>query len=94
MLRLLWLIGGILSLTLGTIGIFLPLLPTTPFILLAATCFAKSSQRFHKYLINNKYFGPIIEDWQEKRRIPYKAKVIMSISMLVSMSYLVSRYYC
>lgn len=92
MLRLLWFTGGIISLTLGTIGVFLPVLPTTPFVLLAAACFAKSSNRFHDYLMNNKHFGPIIKNWQENRTMPPKAKIIMSISIIISMSYLVIKF--
>ena len=54
---------------LGFIGIFLPILPTTPFILLSAYCFAKSSPRLYQWLIRNKIFGPIILEWQESRTI-------------------------
>lgn len=72
---------GILALTLGVIGIVLPLLPTTPFVLLAAACFAKSSPRFYQYLYNHKLFGPMIKQWQEQRCISSKNKTIALVSM-------------
>ena len=65
---------GWLSVGLGVIGIVLPLLPTTPFILLAAFCFARSSEKFHNLLLQHKYFGPIIKTWNEGRGIPRKTR--------------------
>jgi len=73
-MRLAYLITGILSLILGFLGIFLPLLPTTPFILLSAYCFAKSSPRLYQWLISNKTFGPVILEWQQHRTLPRKIK--------------------
>ncbi|HEX2936802.1 MAG TPA: YbaN family protein [Bacteroidales bacterium] len=72
----LFLFIGISSLVLGFIGIFLPVLPTTPFILLAAYCFAKSSERFHNYIMQHKLFGKMVSDFYEKRIIPVKTKII------------------
>ncbi|MEJ2179269.1 MAG: YbaN family protein [Gammaproteobacteria bacterium] len=60
---------GIISLVLGIAGIFLPLLPTTPFILLSAYCFAKSSPKLYQWMIDNKTFGPIILEWQRSGTI-------------------------
>lgn len=68
-LRAVLIVCGFVSLTLGIIGIVLPILPTTPLILLAALCFAKSSQRFHQMLLNNRFFGSIIAEWENKRCI-------------------------
>jgi hypothetical protein len=89
LLKLFWLICGILSLALGVIGIVLPLLPTTPFVLLAAALFAKSSKTFYDYLVNSQYFGPIIKNWHETRTIPSKvifvSVLFMSISIFLSM---------
>jgi uncharacterized membrane protein YbaN (DUF454 family) len=73
-LRYLLILAGILCVALGLLGIFLPLLPTTPFMLLAAACFAQSSPRFHNALLDSRMFGPMIKQWQEQRSIPKKAK--------------------
>lgn len=66
--------AGFLCVALGVIGIFLPLLPTTPFLLLAAACFARSSPRFHAWLLSNRTFGPLIHQWEKNRTIPRKTK--------------------
>lgn len=89
MFRLLWLTFGILALIAGIIGILLPLIPTTPFLLVAAAAFAKSSPTFHEFLLNNKYSGPIIKEWQEKRTIPRRAIIIKIILMLISITGLI-----
>ncbi len=81
MLRIILFLLGIISLILAFIGIFLPVLPTTPLVLLAAACFARSSVTFHRWLINTRYFGPTIRNWEETRTIPRKAKII-SIAVL------------
>lgn len=65
---------GWVSIILGVIGIFLPLLPTTPFLLLAAGCFARSSERFHNWLLSHKYLGPYIHMYLDGKGIPLKAK--------------------
>lgn len=80
-IRVLLLIAGTVSLALGTIGIFLPLLPTTPFLLLAAACYLRSSERMHKWLLNNRWFGQYIRNYQEGKGIPLKTKVL-AISVL------------
>ncbi len=76
--------AGLICVALGAIGVILPLLPTTPFILLAAACFAKSSDRFHQWLLNNSVFGPVIINWRETRSIPKKSKYIAFASIVVS----------
>jgi uncharacterized membrane protein YbaN (DUF454 family) len=80
--------AGFIALALGVIGLFVPLLPTTPFILLAAACFARSSQRFHRWLLANRIFGPMVREWEDHRSIPYRTKLIaialMSVTMAVS----------
>lgn len=83
--RALWVALGVISLVLGVIGIFLPLLPTTPFVLLAAACFARGSRRFHTWLVSHPRFGPTILDWQKHRAIPWRAKVFALSTMWVSM---------
>ena len=93
MLRLFWLTFGIVSLILGIIGIVLPLLPTTPFVLLAAAAFAKSSTKFYNFLIENKHCGPIIKNWKENRTVPPRAilagVIMMSISIIVFILYFI-----
>jgi uncharacterized protein len=69
-------IAGSLSLILGIIGIFLPLLPTTPLLLLAAACYIRSSKKLYTFLINNKYLGSYIKDYQEKGAVSKKTKII------------------
>lgn len=78
---------GWLSLILGIIGIFLPLLPTTPFLLLSASLFAKSSKKFYNWLINHKYLGSYIRQFKEDKSISLRTKII-SISMVwISIGY-------
>ena len=73
--------AGILSLTLGGIGIFLPLLPTTPFLLLSSACFVKSSTKLHNWLINHKIFGLYIKNYIEHKAITLRSKIV-AISLL------------
>ena len=68
------LIIGWLAIALGTLGVFLPLLPTTPFILLAAWCFSRSSPRFHHWLLHRSWFGPYLRHWQQHKAMPPGAK--------------------
>ncbi|MBA1274627.1 YbaN family protein [Stutzerimonas azotifigens] len=75
LLRYLLLGIGWLSVALGVIGIFLPVLPTTPFLLLAAACFVRSSRRFYFWLVGHKHLGPWIRDYLEGNGIPLKGKV-------------------
>ncbi len=80
-LRIILVIAGTVSVGLGILGIFLPLLPTTPFLLLAAFLYARSSQRFYGWLLNNRWIGNYIRNYRERRGIPLKLK-ILSISVL------------
>lgn len=73
---------GLVSLALGAIGVFLPLLPTTPFVLVAAIAFAKSSDRLHQWLVDHDIFGPLIADWREHGAISRRTKVISVLSMI------------
>ena len=74
-------IAGTFFVGLGILGIFLPLLPTTPFLLLAAACYARSSERFYHWLLNNRWFGNYLKNYWERKGIPLKIKVL-SISFL------------
>lgn len=73
---------GIIFVVFGIVGVILPLLPTTPFILLAAACFAKSSQALHQRLLSSRLFGPSIRDWEKNRCIASSTK-ILAIFMIV-----------
>lgn len=75
---------GWLAVVLGTLGVFLPLLPTTPFILLAAWCFAQSSPRFHHWLLYRSWFGGYLRHWQEHKAMPPGAKSRAIIVTLVT----------
>ena len=66
---------GTMSVGLGVLGILLPVLPTTPFLLLAAACYAHSSERFYVGLLTNRYFGGYIRDWREKRGLTLATKL-------------------
>jgi uncharacterized protein len=74
-IRALWLAVGLVCMGLGAIGIVLPILPTTPFLLAAAACFCKSSTRMYDWLLNNKWFGEYIRNYKEGRGLPLRTKV-------------------
>ena len=80
--RLTWLIVGFVALALGALGIALPLLPTTPFILLAAFAFAQSSEKLHQWLLDHNVFGPLIDNWQQHGAISRRAKIASVVSMI------------
>lgn len=80
-MRMMWKLGGAVALGLGIIGIILPLLPTTPFILLAAFCFSKGSERMHRWLTRHRVFGPMIKDWNKNGAINAKAKRLATLSI-------------
>ena len=74
---------GFVFLALAVVGVFLPLLPTTPFVILAAGCFARSSERMHRWILQNPTFGPMVTDWEEKRCVSLRVKAVALTSMLV-----------
>lgn len=78
---------GVLATLLGLIGMVLPLLPTTPFLLLASACFARSSPRFHHWLINNPLCGRILRDYQAGNGLPLGAKCIVLSCLWLSLGY-------
>lgn len=84
LMRLIWLVAGILSLGAGLIGVFLPLIPTVPFMLVAAFCFARSSERLHDWLVNHPRFGPQIINWREHGAISKSAKRLATLSILAA----------
>lgn len=74
---------GFVSLGLGIVGLVLPVLPTTPFVLLASVCFARSSPRFHAWLLNARLFGPLIRNWDESRSFSKRAKTSAVASIAI-----------
>lgn len=81
-------VGGV-SLALGAVGIFLPILPTTPFLLLAAFCFARSSRRLHDYLVNHKVFGTYISNYYNHAMTPsHKARTLATLWFGITVSIL------
>lgn len=77
---------GWCAVALGVAGIPLPLLPTTPFLLLATWCFAKSSPRFHYWLLNHSTLGPIIAPWRDGKGLSPKVKVRIICTMAITMA--------
>ena len=82
--RVLWLLGGGLALATGIVGIVLPLLPTTPFVLVAAFCFARGSARYEHWLLHHPRFGPMVRDWRANRAVPLRAKQLAWVMMVIS----------
>lgn len=79
-----WKIAGFICVGLAVVGAVLPVMPTTIFLIMATTCFAKSSPKLQRKLLNNKIFGPMIIDWQQNRTIPRKAKKIALFTIILS----------
>ncbi len=80
--RFVLILVGLLALALGAIGIFVPLLPTTPCVLVAAIAFANSSEKLHQWLLDHDVFGPLIENWRRYGAINRSTKVLSVLSML------------
>ena len=80
----LWKVTGVFCVGLAILGAILPILPTTVFLIMATGCFAKSSPRMQRKLLNNKTFGPLIHEWQQHRSIPRKAKRIALLTIILS----------
>ncbi|MCX7285450.1 MAG: YbaN family protein [Novosphingobium sp.] len=81
MRRYLYLAGGVVSVGLGVIGAFLPLLPTVPFLLLAAFCFARSNPAWEQRLLDHPRYGPPLRQWRERRAISRKGKIAALAAM-------------
>ncbi len=90
-------IVGIIALAAGVIGVFLPVLPTTPFILLSAWCFFRSSTKIYEWVISNEKFGPTIQNYQEGRGITPSTKiraiVMMWLAISVSVYFFITNIY-
>lgn len=91
--RLLFVGLGTLFVLLGIAGALLPVLPTTPFMLLAAACYARASSRFYNWLLNNPAFGPTILEWRRHRSIPWRVKLtaiaLMAVTLGISIVFFV-----
>lgn len=81
--RALWLGAGVCSVALGVIGAFLPLLPTVPFMILAAFCFARSSTRCERWLLQHPRYGPLLQRWRARRAIPRRVKQLAWTMMAI-----------
>lgn len=86
--RVLWLILAGISLVLGIVGILLPAVPTTPFILLAAFAAARGSERLHNWMRNNDRFGPMLRDWEREGAVSRRAKLVATVMMTCSTVFL------
>jgi uncharacterized membrane protein YbaN (DUF454 family) len=88
--RILFLAAGWAFVALAVLGVFLPLLPTTPFVLLASSCFIKSSPRWQAWLANSRWFGPPLRDWHEHRAVrrPVKVLAVVVIAAVITASLL------
>lgn len=86
-MKTLYIVLGSISLALGIIGIFVPLLPTTPFLLLTAALYFKGSTRLYNWLLNHRHFGPIVRNFRENKAIPLRAKIISLTLMWGTMGY-------
>ena len=84
MSRTFYFIAGLIALAFGALGALLPLLPTTPFVLLAAVCFAKSSPRLHRWLLAHAYFGPLVQNWQSSGAIARHHKIAAALTMALA----------
>lgn len=81
--------AGHFFLAVGIIGVFLPILPTTPFVLLAAFCYERGSPRFHALLLENRHVGPYIRNWKDHRSIPLRAKVLAVTMITTSVGWII-----
>lgn len=91
--KIIYITVGTISLILGAIGVFLPLLPTTPFWLLTCWCYIRSSKKMYKWVMSNRYFGKYIRDYVEDKAIPMKTKVttlsVMWLSIILTSLFLI-----
>lgn len=84
-MKLFYNVAGVLAVVLGILGIFLPLLPTTPFLLLASACFARGSRRLHRWLLGHPVFGEYLANFEAGRGIPLKGKIVATVMLWGSM---------
>ena len=87
MKRFVLIVAGTFSVILGVIGIFVPILPTVPFLLLAAYCYGKSSEKFYNWLITNRWFGKIIRNYKEGKGVPVQVKIYSVVFLWIAVGY-------
>jgi len=85
--KAIFIVAGTISLGLGTVGVFLPILPTTPFLLLSAACYYKGSERMHRWLLSNKLFGSYIRNYREGKGISPKGKILTLFLLWATICY-------
>lgn len=85
--KILLITAGTILIVISIFGIFIPVLPTTPFLLLSAALFAKSSQRFYDWLVNNRILGRYIKNYREGKGIPLKAKIVAITLLWITIGY-------
>ena len=83
-MRIILLSLGFLCVALAFIGIFIPGIPTTPFLIVALWAFAQSSKKFHAWLLNHKRFGKVLRNWESHKVVPIKAKILMVILQITA----------
>ncbi len=95
--RGLFVVSGFVSLFLAILGIFLPILPTTPFLLLSAYCFARASKKWYDWLLNHKYFGKIIRDYHQRKGVTLGIKIyalsLLWITILISVIFAIEMFF-
>ena len=90
--RYLFLLAGHLSLAVGIIGLLVPIMPTSPFVIIAAACYARSSERFYRMLLGNRYFGEDVRRWRERgcvrRRLKLTSAMVLAVAFSVTVAIL------
>jgi uncharacterized membrane protein YbaN (DUF454 family) len=82
--RAFFFVVGAAAFTLGIAGVFLPLLPATPLLILAAACFARAYRPFHQWMLGHRWLGPMLRQWDQQGSLPYRTKIVAIVTMLVS----------
>jgi uncharacterized membrane protein YbaN (DUF454 family) len=84
--RKLLIVAGTISTAIGVVGIFVPILPTTPFLLLAAACYLRSSRKFYHWLLKNRFFGAYVRNYLQGRGMPLKLKILTILLLWVTIA--------
>ena len=87
--RRILIIAGTIFTGIGVIGIFVPILPTTPFLLLAAACYVRSSRRFYNWLLSNRFFGVYVKNYLEGKGMPLKVKILVIALLWITIGLLI-----